>query len=254
MFDFRNGLLLLFGFVFVMLLFLLVVLLDGFGLLQDVFFLFGSFLLDILKLLQVICDEVEVFDFVVIDILVSELKDGFNCCLKCGVIDIWFKVGIDIFVCLYCCYEWYGVWVEEEFGLGEVIDQLCGMVIVFGVCNIDVDILVLMMFKCMGCGVEVMVNIESMMMVCCYWCCYVFGVNEQISNGVVFDVVLFFYIKKDDVVVCICQFVDKCCMFVLKVFKEQFILENVVGVFLFYMIVDSNVSVVVVGKGEIQIW
>ncbi|WP_216073965.1 hypothetical protein, partial [Acinetobacter baumannii] len=79
-----------------------------------------------------------------------------------------------------------------------------------------------------------------------------FGVNEQIANGAVPDAVLPFHIKKDDAVARIRQFVDKRRMFALKAFKDQFTPENVVGVFLPYMIVDSNVSAAVAGKGEIQ--
>jgi hypothetical protein len=86
----------------------------------------------------------------------------------------------------------------------------------------------------------------------CHWCRHVFGVNEQIANGAVPDAVLPFHIKKDDAVARIRQFVDKRRMFALKAFKDQFTPENVVGVFLPYMIVDSNVSAAVAGKGEIK--
>jgi len=46
--------------------------------------------------------------------------------------------------------------------------------------------------------------------------------------------------------------VDKRRLFALKAFKEQFTPENVVGVYMPYMIVDSNVSARVTGKGEIK--
>ncbi len=51
---------------------------------------------------------------------------------------------------------------------------------------------------------------------------------------------------------CCRQFVDKRRLFALKAFKDQFTPENVTGVYLPYMIVDSNVSASVSGKGEIQ--
>ena len=117
---------------------------------------------------------------------------------------------------------------------------------------IAADAAVLMTFKCTGCGAEVTVNTESAMTARCHWCRHVFGVNEQVPNGAVPDAVLPFHIKKDDAVARIRQFVDKRRLFALKEFKEQFTPENVVGVYLPYMIVDGNASADVAGKGEIK--
>jgi hypothetical protein len=86
----------------------------------------------------------------------------------------------------------------------------------------------------------------------CHWCRHVFGVNEQVANGAVPDAVLPFHIKKDDAVARIRQFVDKRRFFALKEFKEEFTPENVIPVYLPYMIVDARVSADVVGKGEIE--
>jgi hypothetical protein len=86
----------------------------------------------------------------------------------------------------------------------------------------------------------------------CHWCRHVFGVNEQVANGAVPDAVLPFHIKKDDAVARIRQFVDKRRLFALKEFKEQFTPENVVGVYLPYMIVDGKASADVAGHGEIE--
>jgi hypothetical protein len=64
--------------------------------------------------------------------------------------------------------------------------------------------------------------------------------------------VLPFHIRKEDAVARIRQFVAKRRLFALKEFKEQFTPENVLGVYLPYMIVDGNISVDVAGKGEIE--
>ena len=195
--------------------------LDGPGSPQDVPPLPGSFPLDTSKLPQAIRDEVEAPDPVAIDTSASELKDGLNRCPKCGATDIRPKAGTDILVCLYCRHEWHGARVEEEFGLGEAIDQLRGTVIASGARDIDADTSALMTFKCTGCGAEVTVNTESTMTARCHWCRHVFGVNEQISNGAVPDAVLPFHIKKDDAVARIRQFVDKRRMFALKAFRTS---------------------------------
>jgi hypothetical protein len=66
------------------------------------------------------------------------------------------------------------------------------------------------------------------------------------------DAVLPFHIRKDDAVARIRQFVNKRRLFALKAFKDGFTPENVVGVYLPYMIVDGNASADVAGHGEIE--
>lgn len=212
----------------------------------------GSFPVDPATLPQPIRDEVQAPDPVALDTSAAELKDGLNRCPKCGSSDIRLKLGSDLLICQFCRHEWHGDRVEEAFGFGEGIDQLRGTVIASGARDIDADTASLMSFKCTGCGAEVTINTESTMTARCHWCRHVFGVNEQISNGAVPDAVLPFHISKDDAVARIRQFVDKRRLFALKAFKDQFTPENVTGVYLPYMIVDSNVSASVSGKGEIQ--
>ncbi len=219
---------------------------------QDVPPLPGSLPIDPAPLPDAIRDELEAPDPVAIDTAAAELSDGLNRCPKCGSTDIRHKLGTDLLVCLYCRTEWDGARVEELFGFGEGIDQLKGTVMASGARDIAADAAVLMTFKCTGCGAEVMVNTENAMTARCHWCRHVFGVNEQVANGAVPDAVLPFHIKKDDAVARIRQFVDKRRLFALKAFKEQFTPENVVGVYLPYMIVDGNASAAVAGKGEIK--
>ena len=219
---------------------------------QDVPPLPGSSPIDPATLPGPIRDEVLAPDPVAIDTASDELRDGLNRCPKCGATDIRHKTGSDLLVCLYCRNEWEGVQVEEEFGLGKGIDELKGTVIASGARDIDADVASLMSYKCTACGAEVTVNTESAMTARCHWCRHVFGVNEQVANGAVPDAVLPFHIKKEDAVARIRQFVDKRRMFALKEFKEQFTPENVVGVYLPYMIVDGNASADVAGQGEIE--
>ncbi|WP_374327856.1 hypothetical protein [Azonexus sp.] len=201
---------------------------------------------------EAIRQELEAPDPAIIDTAASELSDGINRCPKCGSTDIRHKPGSDSLVCLYCRHEWDGTRVEELFGLGEGIDDLQGTVIASGASDIAADAAALMTFKCSGCGAEVTINTENAMTARCHWCRHTLGVNEQIANGAVPDAVLPFRIKKEDAVARIRQFVDKRRLFALKAFKAEFTPENVIGVYLPYMIVDGNVSVEVAGKGEIK--
>jgi len=212
----------------------------------------GSFPIDPATLPGPIRDEILAPDPVAIDTAAVELKDGQNHCPKCGATEIRQRPGTDVLICLFCRNEWHGERVEEAFGFGEGIDQLSGTVIASGAQDIAADAASLMTFKCTGCGAEVMVNTETAMTARCHWCRHVFGVNEQVANGAVPDAVLPFRIKKDDAVARIRQFVDKRRMFALKEFKDQFTPENVVGVYLPYMIVDGKVSADIAGQGEIK--
>ncbi|MCF7750142.1 hypothetical protein KQ945_05260 [Bacillus subtilis subsp. subtilis] len=219
---------------------------------QDVPPLPGSVPIDPATLPDAIRDELEAPDPIALDTSATELKDGINRCPKCGSTEVRLKLGTDVLVCQYCRNEWHGTRAEETFGLGDGIDQLRGTVIASGARDIQADTASLMSFKCTGCGAEVTVNTESTMTARCHWCRHVFGVNEQVANGAVPDAVLPFRIGKEDAVARIRQFVDKRRLFALKAFKDQFTPENVVGVYLPYMIVDSNVSASVAGKGEIK--
>ncbi|MCS3360152.1 TFIIB-type zinc ribbon-containing protein [Xanthomonas translucens] len=212
----------------------------------------GSFPLDPATLPAPIRDELRAPDPLAIDTAANALKDGLNRCPKCGATDIRPKLGTDLLVCQYCRNEWHGARVEEVFGFGEGLDALRGTVIASGARDIAADAAVLMSFKCSGCGAEVTVNTESTMTARCHWCRHVFGINEQVANGAVPDAVLPFHIKKEDAVARIRQFVDKRHLFALKAFKQQFTPDNVVGVYLPYMIVDGNVSASVAGTGEIE--
>ena len=212
----------------------------------------GNFPIDPATLPPAIRDELLAPDPVAIDTGSEELKDGANRCPKCGATDIRQRPGTDLLICLFCRNEWHGQRVEEEFGLGEGLDDLSGTVVASGARDIEDDVASLMSYKCTGCGAEVTVNTESAMTARCHWCRHVFGVNEQVANGAVPDAVLPFHIRKDDAVARIRQFVDKRKLFALKEFKEQFSPENVVGVYLPYMIIDARADAEVEGRGEIK--
>jgi hypothetical protein len=212
----------------------------------------GQHGLDPGELPQPIRDELLAPDPAAIDTSAKELRDGLNQCPRCGSTEVRHRPGSDRLICLYCRHEWAATRVEEAFGLGEGIADLRGTQIASGARDIAADAASLRSFKCGGCGAEVVINTETAMTARCHWCRHVLGVNEQIDNGAVPDAVLPFHIKKDDAVARIRQFVDKRRLFALKAFKDEFTPENVVGVYLPYMVVDARGSADAVGVGEIQ--
>jgi len=186
-----------------------------------------------------------------IDTESRELRDGLNPCPKCGSTEVRHRAGSDRLVCLYCRHEWAATRVEEAFGLGDGIAELRGTQVASGARDIDPDALDLRSYRCAGCGAEVVINTASSMTARCHWCRHVLGVNEQIDNGAVPDAVLPFRIRKEDAVARIRQFVGSRRLFALKAFKDEFTPENVVGVYLPYMVVDARGSADTAGLGEV---
>jgi DNA-directed RNA polymerase subunit RPC12/RpoP len=197
-------------------------------------------------------DELLAPDPAAIDTASKELRDGLNRCPKCGSTELRQRAGSDRLICLYCRHEWAATRVEEAFGLGEGIAELRGTQVASGARDIAADAASLRSYKCGGCGAEVVINTETAMTARCHWCRHVLGVNEQVDNGAVPDAVLPFHIEKDDAVARIRQFVNRRRLFALKAFKDEFSPENVVGVYLPYMVVDARGSADAAGLGEIE--
>lgn len=197
-------------------------------------------------------DELLAPDPAAIDTSARALRDGVNRCPKCGATEVRQRVGSERLVCLYCRHEWAPARVEEAFGLGEGIAELRGTQVASGARDIAADAESLRSYKCAGCGAEVVINTATALTARCHWCRHVLGVNEQIDNGAVPDAVLPFRIGKDDAVARIRQFVDRRRLFALDAFKAGFTPENVLGVYLPYMVVDARGSADAAGFGEIE--
>lgn len=212
----------------------------------------GQHPLDPHTLPEPVRDELLAPDPAAIDTESKELRDGLNHCPKCGSTEVRHRAGSDRLICLYCRHEWAATRVEEAFGLGEGIAELRGTQVASGARDIAADAQSLRSYQCGGCGAEVVINTANAMTARCHWCRHVLGVNEQIDNGAVPDAVLPFHIRKDDAVARIRQFVDKRRLFALKAFKDEFTPENVVGVYLPYMVVDARGSADAAGTGEIE--
>jgi len=197
-------------------------------------------------------DELTAPDPDVIDTASAELSDGVNRCPKCGSTEVELRPQSGMLVCLFCRTEWSGTKVEDEYHLGEGLHDLHGTVIASGAADIAADAAVVMTLKCGGCGAEVVVNTATELTARCHWCRHELTVNEQVPNGAVPDAVLPFHITRDDAVARIRQFVSKRRLFALKRFKDEFVPENVLGVYLPYMVVDGNLAAEMWGQGQIE--
>lgn len=182
----------------------------------------------------------------------ESLKDGLNRCPKCGSTDVRLRASTGMLVCLFCRNEWHEARVEEEFGLGEGIDQLEGTVIASGAEDIQADAADMLTFKCEACGAEVVVDTAHALNARCHWCRHTLNVNQQIPNGAVPDAVLPFRLTKEEAVEKIREFAASRRLFAHRRFKKEFVPENVLGVYLPYLVIDARAESQYWGKGEVE--
>ncbi len=174
-------------------------------------------------------------------------KDGQNKCPKCGATDISLNVSNGKLRCNFCRYEFE----PEKLGnMQQDISQLQGQVMGSGAANIDADTKDIVALKCSSCGAEVVIDTASSTQARCHWCRNTLSLNQQIPNGSIPDVVLPFGISKDEAKTEIEKFVGKRKFFAHPKFRREFTTENIMGVYLPYMLVDANAHVNLVGNGE----
>ena len=180
----------------------------------------------------------------------QRLDDGVNRCPRCGATDIQLKPSVGMLVCLFCRHEWAEARLDQSIATSDVAN-LTGTIIGSGAGDIIAgsDVITL---KCGGCGAEVVVNTAEQMGARCHWCRHVLTINEQIPNGAVPDAVLPFNVSHDAAVAKINEFAGKRRLFADRAFIRDFKPENVVGVYMPYMVVDANASADVAGFGEIK--
>ena len=187
----------------------------------------------------------------VVDTGNTDLDDGVNRCPRCGATDIQLRPSVGMLVCLFCRHEWEEKRLDQVIATGDVA-ALVGTTIASGAANIDRGADAMITLKCGGCGAEVVVNTNEQVGARCHWCRHVLTINEQIPNGAVPDAVLPFKITHEAAVAKISEFAGKRRLFANRAFVNDFKPENVVGVYMPYMVVDANSSADAGGYGEVQ--
>jgi hypothetical protein len=181
----------------------------------------------------------------------ERLSDGLNRCPVCGSSDIQLRVSTGRLVCLFCRHEWAEQQIEQIVaGSGDLVD-LTGIHIASGATDIDPAVAGVVTLRCSGCGSEVVVNTDESTSARCHWCRHVLTINEQVPNGAVPDALLPFSLTHEQAVQAIRDFAGRRRFFAHREFKAEFTPENVVGVYLPYLVIDSNASADVAGQGEV---
>lgn len=180
----------------------------------------------------------------------ADSKNGQNKCPKCGATDISLNVKTGKLRCNFCRHQFE---LEKFETMEQNIENLEGEIIGSGASDIidnsNNDIVTL---KCTSCGAEVVVDTLTKTQARCHWCRNTLSINEQIPNGAVPDTVLPFSITKNEAKKAIENFVNKRKFYAHPQFKKEFSLDNVMGVYLPYMIVDANVHSNLSGQGEVE--
>lgn len=174
-------------------------------------------------------------------------KDGQTKCPKCGATDISVNTKTGQLRCNFCRHQFEA----EKFDSMETdIENLQGEIIGSGASEISADTNDMITLKCTSCGAEVVIDTASSTQARCHWCRNTLSINEQIPNGAVPDTVLPFSIPKKEAKESIEAFVGKRKFFAHPKFRQEFSTDNVMGVYLPYMIVDANAHSKLVGQGE----
>ena len=174
-------------------------------------------------------------------------NSGQDKCPKCGATDISLNAQTGLLRCNFCRYEFKPEKVE---GLETDITKLEGEIVGSGTQDIDESSKDMGTIKCTSCGAEVVIDTSETTQARCHWCRNYLSINEQIPNGAVPDVVLPFKLKKDEARQEIEKFVKNRKFYAHPKFKQEFTTENIMGVYLPYMVVDVNSHAYFSGQGE----
>ena len=174
-------------------------------------------------------------------------QNGQDKCPLCGATEISLNVNNGKLRCNFCRHEFEPQVVEDEYDIGN----LTGQQVSVGASDMQEGASDIVTLKCTSCGAEVVVDTNSAMQSRCHWCRNTLSINQQIPNGSVPDIVLPFQVSRQEANRLIEEFVGKRKFFAHPKFKEEFTLDNVMGVYFTYMVIDVNAHATFSGEGEI---
>ena len=169
-------------------------------------------------------------------------------CPKCGATDVVLDEESGQLKCIYCKTLFGGTKVNKDDA--DDIEKLNGTIIGDGAKNIIPDEKVVLTLKCPACGAEVVIDANESQTARCHWCRHLLSVTDKLPNGATPDMVLPFSIEKAVAKAKIENFVNARKFFANPTFRSEFSLDNVMGVYMPYMVVDINMHATFAGVGE----
>ncbi len=176
--------------------------------------------------------------------------DGQTKCPKCGATDISLNTNNGKLRCNFCRHEFNPEKLEQET---KDISKLEGKKIGSGATDIIASESDMITLKCTSCGAEVVIDTSASTQSRCHWCRNTLSINNKLPNGAVPDTVLPFKLTKNDAKELINNFVGKRKFYAHPKFKREFKVENVMGVYFPYMIIDENTHASLSGQGEHEV-
>lgn len=175
----------------------------------------------------------------------GNLKNGQQFCPNCGANATYFEPSIGKLFCPYCESVFDGKKLEET-----PVNTLEGNIIGAGAQRIEDNFNGIVTVRCNGCGAEVIIDTTETTVKRCHWCRGILSINERIPNGAVPDVILPFQVSKEEAKKEIDKFVQSRTFFALPRFKGEYKIDNIMGVYLPYMLIDANITCNFEGIGE----
>ncbi len=173
-------------------------------------------------------------------------KNGVNRCPQCGATDVKLNPKTGKLKCNYCRTEF----AQKKANAYGGVKDLKGETVGDGAAPIIPDEKIIVTLKCPACGAEVVINTDEAVSARCHWCRNTLSLNEKMKNGAVPDLVLPFSYEKENAEGKIREFVHKRRFFAHPTFRREFMPENVMGVYLPYMVVDVNAHAKMEGEAE----
>jgi ribosomal protein L37AE/L43A len=176
---------------------------------------------------------------------IGNKADGLNKCPRCGSTEISLQPEAGLLQCNYCRFVFEPLPPDGFYPAEALRNEVRGS----GAGDIDLSAPTQITLKCQGCGAKVVVDVDETTLARCHWCRQTLSAENQIPNGAVPDIVLPFKLSREQARQHIEDFVKKRTFFTNRTFKREFSTENILGVYLPYLVVDANAHSNLKGRG-----
>ena len=173
----------------------------------------------------------------------NKIKHNQFRCPNCGSTEILYDKNNKVLKCSYCLTCFIDDKVEDID-----ISKLEGRNIGLGAKDIkDNDIVTI---NCYSCGANIVIDSKEAPYARCHWCRSILSLDNKVENGAVPDVILPFSVSREEAFNIMKEYLKHNKFFTKKDFINDLTLENVIGTYLPYMLVDTHVHCFFSGSGE----
>lgn len=176
----------------------------------------------------------------------KEAKNGALICPSCGSSDVTYDIKNKILKCNYCLLEYDS---KDNTILSAPLETIEGEIRGSGTKDIKKKARKVSLI-CNGCGAKVTVNMKDTPTKKCHWCGNILSVNKQSTDGTIPDKILPFSVSREEAVSNITQYIKKKKIFADTNFLRNYKEEDIIGVYLPYLLLDIRGHAKLKGDGE----